>query len=148
MRTWVRVALFAAFGVGVGAWAVSAAYTQFALRYDGATTQARVVSTQSAGKAVECEVSYQDSAGVRYKAWLDSQCGGAQAGQSVPVRYLPSRPTTVAAASSLSLPSILSNESGYLFLGLVAVLVGVVGILAATGLLGRWAEPHRERARL
>ncbi|WP_034263188.1 DUF3592 domain-containing protein [Actinospica robiniae] len=135
----MRAALFAAFGVGVSVWAVSAAYTQFALRYDGITTQARVVVTQAAGKVVQCEVSYQDSAGVRYEAWLDSQCGGAQAGQSVLVRYLPSRPTTVAAVSSLTLPSILSNESGYLFLGLLACAVAVVGILAVTGVLGRWA---------
>lgn len=138
-RKCVMAVLFAAFGIGVGAWAASAAYTQFALRDDGVTTQARVVVTQSAGKYMTCEVSYQDSAGVQHDAWIDEQCGGAHAGQSVAVRYLPTDPATVAAASSLSLMLILSNDSGYLFLGLVALLFGVLGFLVVTGALGRWA---------
>lgn len=138
VRTWVWAVLFAAFGLGVSAWAVSAGYTQFALRYDGVPAQARVVVTQTAGRAMKCEVSYRDSAGAPYDAWLDSQCGGASAGQSVAVRYLPSRPATVASASSLSLPSILVNDLGYLVVGLVALLFGVVGVLEVTGLLARW----------
>ena len=139
-RAWVWAVLFAVFGLGVGAWSASAAYTQFALRDDGVTTQARVVVTQSAGKYMKCEVSYQDAAGVRREAWIDAQCGGAKAGQSVVVRYLRSDPTTVAAASSLSLSQILTNDSGYLFVGLVALVVGLVGVLTVTGVLGRWVD--------
>ena len=137
--TWVKAVLFAAFGIGVSVWAVSAAYTQFALR-DGVTTQARVVVTQSVGKYVTCEVSYQDSRGMGHDAWIDSQCGGARAGQSVAVRYLPDDPTKVAAVSSLSLSQVLTNESGYLFVGLVGFLFGALGFLVVTGLLG-WGKP-------
>jgi hypothetical protein len=87
-----------------------------------------------------CEVSFRDAAGVRHEAWIDDQCGGALAGQSVAVRYLRSDPATVAAASSLSLSQILTNESGYLFVGLVALLFSVLGVLTVTGLLGRWID--------
>jgi hypothetical protein len=137
--------MFMLFGVGMCVWAGSAAYSQFSLRYDGTTTQARILEVRQAQKDLECEVSYQDAAGAPYEAWLEGQCRSMQPGQSIAVRYLPGDPSTVAAVGSLSLVLILVNKSGYLFVGVGALLFGLLGILAATGVLERWVTRRRAR---
>jgi hypothetical protein len=144
---WVGGAVFVACGIGFTVWGVLAAYTQFSLRYGGATTQAQIVQVQQVSKDLECEVSYQNAAGAQYEAWLDDQCRGMQPGESIAVKYLPGDPTTVAAVGSLSLVVILVNKSGYLFVGLGTLLFALLGILASTGVLERWVARRRARTR-
>lgn len=141
---WAVALVFALFGLGMMVWSGSQAYTAFSLRDHGVTTQARIVSIQQA-KQTECEVEYQDSVGNWHEAWFDYQCVGMQPGQTIPVKYLSSDPSTAAAMGTLTVAYIAINKSGYMFVGFVVFAFGALGILACTGLLQRWIEHRRSR---
>jgi len=140
---WIAALGFSAFGLAMMAWAVSQAYTAFNLRDHGVAAQGRIISVQQP-KQTECEVEYQDSAGNWYQAWFDDQCVGMQPGQSIPVKYLSSDPSTAAAMGTLTVTYIAINKSGYFFVGLLLAVFGVLGIVAMlilrrrVGTVGRW----------
>ena len=123
-------------------WACAQVWTAVSLRDDGVPTQAVIVSISDV-KQLECGVDYRDSAGGRHTAWLEDQCRGMQEGQDIPVKYLGSDPSTVAAGGTLSLTYIMINKSGYLFVGLLLFTFGALGILACTGALERWVARRR-----
>lgn len=63
-----------------------------------------------------------------------------QPGQSIPVKYLSSDPSTAAAMGTLTVTYIAINKSGYFFVGLLLAVFGVLGIVAML-VLRRRATP-------
>lgn len=142
-RAWVCCVVAIVFGIGAIATECVQAWTSVALREDGIPTQASIVQIANY-KGIKCGVTYQDASGARHGAVLSNQCRGMQVGQTIPVKYLRTDPSTVAAVGTLSVVYIAVSKSGVVFVGLVLFGFGVLGILAGTGVLGRWIERRRQ----
>lgn len=138
LRLWGICVATIVIGIGAFVSGCMQASTAVALRDDGVPAQATIVQVADY-KGIKCAVRYEDFSGVWHSAVLDNQCRGLDAGETIPVRYLRSDPSAVAAVGTLSVVYILINKSSGMFIGLVLVAFGVLGILAGTGVLGRWS---------